>query len=99
MFDLKSGRARDERSRQDKKHLHHPYAHSESGMSVWSKATNDSVHNHDVSEEQHKFRTRRYPDVKHLSPNPCLRTKERKTKAQIMIFFFEIDHHQDVRDQ
>src|SRR5262245_37727592 len=82
-----------------KKRLHHASADSKTRLSRWPKAANNRVNEHDVNEEQQKLCAGRHTDPQHSSPNLCAWAKKRKTKSEVMIFLFEINHHQHVRDE
>src|SRR6266478_9228203 len=82
-----------------KKRLHHACADSEARLCRWSKASDDRVNDHDVHKEQQKLRAGWHTNPQQSSPNFGLRTKQRKTKTQIMIFPFEINHDQHVGDE
>src|SRR6516165_3457515 len=71
-----------------KQRLHHACANSEASLSLWSKATDDRVNEHDVNEHEQKLRPRRNTDAQHAFPDFCLRTEERKSEPHVVIFLF-----------
>src|SRR5437899_11857427 len=79
--------------------LHHARAYSEPGLGGWSEAPNDSVNNRNIYKEQHELNAGRHADLQHFSPDLCLWAEQRETETQVTIFFFEIDHHEDIRNQ
>src|SRR6266545_8071228 len=88
-----------ERYHRQEKGLHHACADSETSLCRRTKTSDDRVNNHDVDKEQQKLRARWDTDPQHASPNFGLWAKQRKTKTQIMIFLFEINHHQNVGNE
>src|ERR1041385_7918322 len=82
-----------------KKRLHHACADPEARLRSWSKAADNRVNEHDVNKEQQKLCAGRDTDPQHSSPNRCAWAKKWKTKAQVMIFLFEINYDQHVCDE
>src|SRR5260370_9221693 len=82
-----------------KERLHHARADSETGLSLWSKAADDCVNEHDVNKEQQKLRAGRHTDPQHAFPDFCLRPEQRKSEPYEVIFLFEISYHQHIGDQ
>src|ERR1043166_9303395 len=81
------------RNYRQKERLHHTRADSETGLSLWSKAADDCVNEHDVNEDQQKLRAGRRTDPQHAFPDFCLRTEQRNSEPHVVIFLFEISHH------
>ena len=88
-----------ERHDRQKKRLHDACADSETRLSCWTKAANNCVNEHDVNKEQQELSAGRHTNPQHSPPNLCAWPKKWKTKTQVMIFLFEINYDQDVRDE
>src|SRR6266480_7285587 len=88
-----------ERHDRQKKRLHYACADPETRLSCWAKAANNCVNEHDVNEEQQKLSAGRHTNPQHSPPNLCAWAEKWKTKSQVMIFLFEINYDQHVRDE
>src|SRR5581483_3008479 len=82
-----------------KKRLHHARPDSKTRLCRWSEAPDNRINDHDVHKKQQKLPASWHTDPQHSSPDFGLWAKQRKTKTQIMIFPFEINHDQDVGDE
>src|SRR5262249_13634667 len=64
-----------------------------------SKISNDHINDQDVDEEENKLRACRNTDSQHCAPDFELSAPFRKSKTEVMIFFFEVPKDQDIREE
>src|SRR5207302_1412078 len=82
-----------------KERLHHPRADPESCLRRRAEISNDPVDDEDVDKEKDKLSASRDADAQHRTPDFHLRTPQRKSEAQVTIFFLEVPNDEQVGDE